>query len=64
MQTFVIAHGAAPHMKLSQAGDGFTATDAPMAFDSHQAAYDYLVRHTEDDPLKGVRAEIIEDLSL
>lgn len=61
---FVIALGAAPHMKLSRSGREFTATDAPMAFDSHEAAYDYLLRHTEDGPLKGVRGEIVEDLSL
>ncbi|WP_042248680.1 hypothetical protein [Paracoccus sp. PAMC 22219] len=64
MQKFVIALGAAPHLKLSRTGSAFTATEAPMAFDSHEAAYDYVLEHTEDDPLKGVRAEIIEDLSL
>ena len=31
---------------------------------SHDAAYDYLLRHNDEDPLKGVRAEILEDLSL
>ena len=35
-----------------------------MPFDSHDAAYDYLLRHNDEDPLKGVRAEILEDLSL
>lgn len=64
MPRFVIAMGAAPHMKLSRSGREFTATDAPMAFDSHQEAYEFLVRHTEDGPLKGVRGEIVEDLSL
>lgn len=64
MPRFVIAMGAAPHMKLSRSGREFTATDAPMAFDSHQAAYEFLVRHTEDGALKGVRGEIVEDLSL
>ncbi|WP_410217396.1 hypothetical protein [Paracoccus sp. (in: a-proteobacteria)] len=64
MPRFVIAMGAAPHMKLSRAGREFSATDVPMAFESHDAAYDYLLRHTEDGPLKGVRGEIVEDLSL
>lgn len=64
MPRFVIAMGAAPHMKLARSGREFSATEAPMAFDSHKAAYDYLVRHTEDGPLKGVRGEIVEDLSL
>ncbi|MCG6113434.1 MAG: hypothetical protein MEQ74_14970 [Paracoccus sp.] len=64
MPRFVIAMGAAPHMKLSHQGFEFSATDAPMTFDTHDAAYDYLVRHNEEEPLKGVRGEIVEDLSL
>lgn len=64
MPRFVIAMGAAPHMKLSRSGAEFSATEAPMAFDSHDAAYDYLVQHTGDRTLKGVRGEIIEDLAL
>lgn len=64
MPQFVIAMGAAPHMKLSRLGREFSATETPMAFDSHDEAYDYLLRHTEDGPLKGVRGEIVEDLSL
>ena len=64
MAQFVIAMGAAPHMKLSSSGRAFSATEAPMAFDNHDAAYDYLLQHMEDDPLKGVRGEIVEDLSL
>lgn len=63
MPQYVIAMGAAPHMKLSRLGREFTTTDAPMTFGSHDAAYDYLVRHAEDGPLKGVRGEIVEDLS-
>lgn len=63
MPGFVIAMGAAPHMKLSHHGREFSATETPMTFDTHDAAYDYLVRHTEDGPLAGVRGEIIEDLS-
>lgn len=64
MGSFVIAMGAAPHMKLSQGGRAFSAVDTPLAFDSHGAAYDYLLRHAEEEPLKGVRGEILEDLSL
>jgi hypothetical protein len=64
MPRFVIAMGAAPHMKLSHLGDEFSATDVPLVFDSHNAAYDYLVQHTEEGPLKGIRGEIVEDLSL
>jgi len=61
MPKFVIAMGAAPHMRLSCRGSEFSATDAPMAFDTYDAAYDYLVRHNEDVPLKGTRGEIVED---
>ncbi|GGH42639.1 hypothetical protein GVY41_02170 [Frigidibacter albus] len=64
MAKFVIVMGAAPHMKLLASGEDFSTSGAPMAFDSHDAAYDYLLRHTEDAPLKGVRGEIVEDLSL
>lgn len=39
MPRFVIAMGAAPHMKLSHQGFEFSATDAPMTFDTHDAAY-------------------------
>lgn len=63
MPVFVIAIGTAPHMKLSQHGREFSATDVPMVFESHNAAYDYLVQHNENKPLKGVRSEIVEDLS-
>lgn len=64
MGSFVIAMGAAPHMKLDRSGRSFSAVEPPMPFDSHDAAYDYILRHTEQEPLKGVRAEILEDLSL
>ena len=64
MGLFVIAMGAAQHMKLSRGGRDFSSVDAPMPFDSHDAAYDYLLRHNDEDPRKGVRAEILEDLSL
>lgn len=64
MAKFVIVMGAAPHMKLLASGAEFSTSGAPMAFDSHDAAYDYLLGHTEDVPLKGVRGEIVEDLSL
>lgn len=63
MACFIIAMGAAPQMKLSQSGRDFSAVDPPMAFGSHEAAYEYVLQHTEDAPLKGVRAEILEDLS-
>ncbi|SCY93581.1 hypothetical protein [Paracoccus tibetensis] len=64
MPRFVIAMGAAPHMKLARSGREFSAIEVPMAFESHDDAYDYLVRHSEDVPLKGIRGEIVEDLSL
>lgn len=63
MPGFVIAMGEAPHMKLTREARAFSAIDAPMVFDTHDAAYEYLVRHNEDEPLKGVRGEIVEDLS-
>ena len=50
-------------MKLTREARAFSATDAPMVFETHDAAYEYLVRHNEDEPLKGVRGEIVEDLS-
>lgn len=64
MSSFVIVMGAAPHMKLLAGGRDFSTSGAPMAFDSHEAAYDYLVQHTDEVPLKGLRAEIVEDLGL
>jgi|GEM_PF-6955101 len=64
MAKFVIVMGAAPHMKLLASGAEFSTSGAPMAFDSHGAAYDYLLEHTEEPPLQGVRGEIVEDLSL
>lgn len=64
MARFVIVMGAAPQLKLSRMGREFDAALQPMAFDSHQAAWDYVLRHSEEPPLKGHRAEIIEDLSL
>lgn len=36
---FVIAIGAAPHMKLSRSEHKFKAIDAPMPFGSHEVAY-------------------------
>lgn len=64
MPKFVIAMGAAPHMKLSMAGDTFSASLTPMSFDSHDRAYAYVLAHTEQAPLQGLRAEIVEDMSL
>ncbi len=64
MPKFVIALGAAPHMKLSRTGTEFSATLVPMSFDSHDGAYAYVLDHTEQPPLQGVRAEIVEDISL
>lgn len=64
MAGFVIALGAAPHLKLAATGRDFSAVDPPMVFDSHDAAYDFLLRQAEEAPLKGVRAEIVEDLAL
>lgn len=64
MPKFVIALGAAPHMKLSQSGAEFSATLTPMSFDSHDSAYAFVLEHTEQPPLQGVRAEIVEDVSL
>ncbi|MFN3525687.1 MAG: hypothetical protein ACK4YU_06320 [Paracoccus sp. (in: a-proteobacteria)] len=64
MAKFVIATGAAPHMKLSRSGREFTAIGPFMTFDSHDSAYDYIVSQTDKVPLKGIRAEILEDLSL
>ena len=63
MSKFVIAMGVAPHMRLSCRGSEFSAADAPMTFDTFDAAYDYLVRHNEDVPLEGTRGEIVEDFS-
>lgn len=62
MAKFVIVMGAAPHMKLLDSGRDFATSGAPMTFENHDAAYAYLVAHTETPPLKGLRAEIIEDL--
>ncbi|MFD2815815.1 hypothetical protein ACFSYD_17870 [Paracoccus aerius] len=53
----------APHEAVAR-GRAFSAVDTPLAFDSHDAAYDYLLRHAEEEPLKGIRGEILEDLSL
>lgn len=64
MAKFVIVMGAAPHMKLQASGEDFSTSGTPMAFDSHDAAYDYLIAQTDEPPLKGVRGEIVEDLSL
>lgn len=64
MARFVIAMGAAPHMKLARSAREFSAAEPPLSFDSYESAYDYVLAHSEDEPLKGVRAEIIEDLSL
>lgn len=49
MPRFDVAVGPAPHIKLSRSSREFSATEAPMAFDSHNAAYDYLVRAVMDD---------------
>ncbi|TGN47808.1 hypothetical protein E4L95_19065 [Paracoccus liaowanqingii] len=64
MPVFTIVMGAAPHMKLSESGRDFVAAGPHMAFDSHDSAYAYVLAHTEDEPLKGLRTTIIEDLSL
>lgn len=64
MARFVIAMGAAPHLKLSASGTDFHAAGPFMAFDSHDAAYDFVLARTEAPPLKGVRAVIVEDLAL
>ena len=64
MAKFVIASGAAPHLRLDTAGKEFSATLPPMVFDDRDAARDYVIAHTERPPLDGVRAEILEDLSL
>ncbi|CAM3495703.1 hypothetical protein PANO111632_20230 [Paracoccus nototheniae] len=64
MAKFVIAMGAAPHLKLSASGDDFHASGPFMAFDSHDAAFDFVAAQTETPPLQGVRAVIVEDLAL
>ncbi|TJZ91059.1 hypothetical protein FA743_12670 [Paracoccus gahaiensis] len=64
MPVFTIAMGAAPHLKLSESGTEFLASGPHMAFDSHDGALAYVLAHTEDAPLKGLRATVIEDLAL
>ncbi|QBX35416.1 hypothetical protein E4191_12445 [Paracoccus liaowanqingii] len=64
MPVFTIVMGAAPHMKLCESGREFLAAGPHMAFDSHDSAYAYVLAHTENEPLKGLRATIIEVLSL
>ncbi len=62
MASFVIVMGAAPHMRLLESGREFAVAGRPMTFDDHDAAFAYVLAHTETPPLQGLRAEIIEDL--
>ncbi|MCQ0968865.1 hypothetical protein MLD63_00230 (plasmid) [Paracoccus sp. TK19116] len=64
MAKFVIASGAAPHLRLDASGREFSGTLPPMMFDSHDDARDYVLAHTEHAPLDGLRAEVIEDSEL
>lgn len=49
-----------PHFRLTADGRDFSTSAPPMAFDSHEAAFDYMTRENTNPPLAGVALEIVK----
>ncbi|MFC3167461.1 hypothetical protein [Paracoccus fontiphilus] len=60
MDEYWICRRDNPHFRLNEAGSDFSTSAAPMVFDSHDAAHDYMIRENTRPPLEGLSLEIVK----
>lgn len=60
MDEYWICRRDNPHFRLTADGRDFSTTAAPMAFPSHDAAFDYMTRENTEPPLEGLSLEIVK----
>lgn len=60
MDEYWICRRDNPHFRLTQDGAGFSTSAPPLAFATHDLAFDYMTRENTRPPLEGVSLEIVK----